>query len=67
MGRITEQEFLESLTSYGVQVCERLTAMQKSKDWLADKMGVTTATLRNKLKGNTFSISEKAYIKELLK
>lgn len=66
MPRKTEEDFLKTLTSYGVQVCERLTAIRKSRTWLAKEMGVTPKTLCAKMQRNTFSVSEKHFLKTLL-
>ena len=44
----------------------KLKEMRKSQFWLAIKMGVTEKTIQNKLKNNTFTVSEVFFISNLL-
>lgn len=63
--RITEQQFLESLNNRGRKICSKLTSNGKSRRWLADTLGITTASLNKKLKTG-FSTAEDIAIKQIL-
>jgi hypothetical protein len=76
MARKTEIEFIETLTEEGKAIVLELDVMSKSRKWLADQLGITTAALNYKLQGKevgftarkgVFKKTEKMVIKSIFK
>lgn len=62
----SEEEFLAQLSEEGIIICSALKERNKSRKWLAGKLGISTAALNYKLKSK-FTKSEEIAVKVIIK